>query len=70
MKNEKKLTEEKNNCLKKSITAFSHSPHQPNNKNPRSAVINIAIPPSVEPARSGGLKVMCDATVRARYSHI
>ena len=58
IKKEKKLAEEKISCLQKSITAFSHSPHQPNNKKLKSAVTNIAAPPSTEPARSGGLNVM------------
>ena len=70
MKKEKKSTAEKTKCLKKSITPFSQSPHQPNNKKHRSPVINIAIPPSAEPARSGGLNVICEDTVNAKYSHI
>ena len=69
MTNEKILSEDKNALLRNSIILLSHSPHQPKNKKPSNTVVNIAIPPSVEPARSGGLNVMCEAIVNAKYSH-
>ena len=67
--NEKILNDEKNTLLKNSITTFSHSPHQPNNKKLSNAHPEITIPPSKEPSKSGGLNVMCEATVNAKYNH-
>ena len=66
MINEKMLREDKNTFLRNSITSFSQSPHHPKSKKPISAVAIIAIPPSTEPARSGGLNVMCEAIVSTK----
>ena len=69
IKKEKKLTEEITKCLKKSITECSHSPHHPKSKKHNNAVVNMATPPSVAPTRSGGLNVICEAIVNAKYIH-
>ena len=68
-KTEKNPTEEKNSCLKKSITECSHSPHHPKSKKHSNAVASMATPPSVAPTRSGELNVICEAIVNAKYSH-
>ena len=64
------LSEDKKTLLRNSIISLSHSPHQPESKKPSNAVAIIAIPPSAEPARSGGLNVMCEAIVNAKYNHM
>jgi hypothetical protein len=70
MTNEKMLREDKKTLLRNSIIPFSQSPHQPKSKKPSNAAIRIAIPPSAEPARSGGLNVMCEDIVNAKYNHM